>query len=222
MSRVPKGNVKPGSKTGSETSTQGPKAVVNAEPEAMIMAMKSEMRYPIVGVGASAGGLGAFRTLLQSLPDDSGMSFVLIQHLDPKHESLMPNILGKVTRMPVLEAENGMLVEPNHIYMIPPNHHLDLDNYTLKLTKFEDGRLPRLSIDHFFASLALTHFECAIGIVLSGTGSDGTQGIREIKAAGGLTIAQDPMTAEFEGMPGSAVATGQVDQILPLERWQKH
>ena len=170
--------------------------------------------FPIVGVGASAGGLEAFSQLLASLPDDTGMAYVLVQHLDPHHETRLSDLLSKVSLLPIQEAVQDVIVKPNHVYIIPPNMSMTIAQGVLKLAPRQDAVSPFLPIDHFFRSLAEDQQERAIAVVLSGTGTDGTQGLEEIKTAGGITFAQD-QTAKFPGMPQSAIQTGCVDFILP-------
>ena len=171
--------------------------------------------FPVVGVGASAGGLEAFTQLLSALPDTTGMAFVLVQHLDPKHESSLSGLLAKVTRMPVLEAVKGLAVRPDQIYVIPPNTTLTIAQGVLQLTPRGEARGPHLPIDHFFKSLAADRETAAVGVILSGTGTDGTLGLEEIKAAGGITFAQDEQSAKYAGMPQSAIRSGCVDVVLP-------
>ncbi len=172
--------------------------------------------FPLVGLGASAGGLAAFEAFLSGLPTDrdSGMAFVFVQHLAPDHSSLLPELLRKMTRLQVVEVEDGMLVQPNHGYTIPPNHDLRYSNGVLYLMAPTEPRGHRLPIDTFFTSLAEAQHEAAIGIVLSGTGNDGTEGARAIKGAGGLVLAQTPETCEFDGMPRGVVAAGLADEQL--------
>lgn len=174
--------------------------------------------YVVVGIGASAGGLAAFKQFLEALPNNTGMAFVLIQHLDPNHESLMADLLSKYTTMPVLPAGDAMPIKPNHVYMIPPNKFIKVRDGGLFLDEPVKRRGIRMPIDYFFRSLADQRRELAIGVVLSGTGGDGTQGLREIKAQGGMIMVQDPKTAEYDGMPRSAVATGLVDFELPISK----
>ncbi len=174
-------------------------------------------RFPIVGIGASAGGLEAFTKLLNRLPMDTGMAFVLIQHLDPKHVSMSAEILSRTTGMPVAEVKEGMRVEPNCIYIIPPNFSMKIVNGALALIPRTESRGQHLVIDFFLESLAKDQKNFAVGVVLSGTGSDGTEGLSSIKAEGGITIAQTPATAKFDGMPQSAIAAGNVDLILSPE-----
>ena len=171
----------------------------------------------VVGIGASAGGLDAFTQFFTAMPDDTDLAFVLIQHLDPRHVSLTAELLGKHTRMRVVQATDEMHVEPNHVYVIPPKQYLTISGETLHLTEQVENRGVRVPIDFFFRSLADDQQQRAIGIVLSGTGSDGTLGVREIKAAGGMVIVQAPETAQYDGMPRSAIAAGVVDYVLPVE-----
>ncbi len=170
--------------------------------------------FPVVGIGASAGGLEAFRQLLSGLPADTGMAFVLIQHLDPKHESKLVELLEKMSSMPVHEAAQGLTVAANQVYVIPPNTNMAIENGRLRLTPRGATRGQHLPLDFFFRSLADDRHAKAIGVVLSGTGSDGTLGLSEIKAAGGLTFAQDEESAAHSGMPLSAVRSGAVDFVL--------
>ncbi len=171
--------------------------------------------FSVVGIGASAGGLEAFTQLLSALPTQSGMAYVLIQHLDPTHDSQLTDILSKSTTLPVHEVKEGMAVEPNHIYVIPPNGNMAIAKGILRLTPRGESRGLHLPIDFFFRSLALDKQQQAIGVILSGTGSDGTLGLAEIKAAGGITFAQDENSARYSGMPLRAVAGGHVDIVLP-------
>ncbi|EGV20358.1 chemotaxis protein CheB [Thiocapsa marina] len=170
--------------------------------------------YPIVGIGASAGGLDAFRSLLHHLPTRTGMAFALIQHLDPAHPSLLVDLLGRATRMPVREAVDGESVEPDHVYVIPPDCSLGLHHRRLLVLARREERGLHLPVDTFLQTLADDLGPRAIGVVLSGTGSDGTLGLKAIKAAGGMTFAQDERSAEHFGMPGSAIAAGCVDLVL--------
>ncbi|MEQ1798517.1 MAG: chemotaxis protein CheB [Lacibacter sp.] len=181
---------------------------------------KSTNQFPVVGIGASAGGLDAFKKLLRAIPEDSGMAFVLVQHLDPKHESLLPELLQKVTKIPVLEISDDIKVEPDHIYIIPSNKMMIANDGVLQLSpRPEKSRNERnLPIDLFFTSLAEVHQSHAIGVVLSGTASDGTLGLKAIKDHGGITFAQDEESAAYEGMPHSAVKAGVVDFILPPDK----
>jgi len=174
--------------------------------------------FPIVGVGASAGGLEAFTALLTALRADTGMAFVLIQHMDPQHRSVLVSLLRKATAMPVREVADGMAVEPNHVYVIPPNALMTISKGVLGLEPRVQGAVRNLPIDHFFQALADDLGSGAIGVILSGTASDGTQGLKCIKAQGGITFAQDQESARYAGMPLNAVAAGCVDLVLPPER----
>ncbi len=172
--------------------------------------------FPVVGIGASAGGLAAFEAFFSAMPADvdPGMAFILVQHLAPDHKSMLAELIRRYTRMQVFEVEDGMEVHPNCAYIIPPNHDMAFLNGRLQLLEPTAPRGQRLPIDFFFRSLAQDQHERAIGIVLSGTGSDGTLGVRAIKGAAGMVMAQAPETTEFDGMPRSAIATGLVDYAL--------
>lgn len=173
--------------------------------------------FPIVGVGASAGGLTAFRRLLGHIPADTGMAFVLVQHLHPKRKSALVELLATETRLPVFEAQNELIVKPNHVYVIPPNKTLAIDNGVLYLTPRAATDGLHTPIDHFLRSLAEDREDKAIGIVLSGTGTDGSIGLEEIKARGGITFAQDPDTADHGELPMHAIVTGSADYVLSPE-----
>jgi len=178
------------------------------------------MPFPVVGIGASAGGLGAFESFFAGMPADieSGMAFVLVQHLAPDHKSILTELIQRYTRMKVFEVEDGMTVQPDCAYIIPPGRDMALLNGTLQLLEPNAPRGQRMPIDFFFRSLAQDQGERAICIVLSGTGSDGTMGIRAIKAEGGMVMVQRPDSAEFDGMPTSAIGTGLVDlELTPAE-----
>ena len=176
----------------------------------------TEQNFPIVGIGASAGGLDAFKRLLKAIPESSGMAYVLVQHLDPSHESMLPEILQRVTKIPVHEITDDIHLAPDHIYIIPANKILTSTDGILQLAP-RDKKILTLSIDIFFKSLAEVHKEFAVGVVLSGTGSDGTQGLKAIKEYGGIGIAQDIETAGYGSMPESAINAGVVDFILAPE-----
>ncbi|MDZ4676568.1 MAG: chemotaxis protein CheB [Oligoflexia bacterium] len=174
--------------------------------------------FPIVGVGASAGGLEAFTKFLTTLPTDTGMAFVLLQHLDPNHASMSSEILSRVSKMPITEVTDGMRAEPNHVYVIPPGFSMGIFHGVLNLVPRTEVRGQHLVIDYFFHALAEDQKNLAIGIVLSGTGADGTQGLTAIKAEGGITFAQTPQSAKFDNMPQSAIESGSVDLILTPEQ----
>ncbi len=176
---------------------------------------QSNKLFPIVGIVASAGGLEAFTQLLSHLPIDTGMAFVLIQHLDPNQRSLLTEILAKTTQMPVREVQNGMSVEPNQVYVIPPNTKMTLAQGVLQLVLREKVHGKYMPGDAFFTSLAAELGNKAISVVLSGSDTDGAKGSEAIKAAGGITFAQSEESAQFREMPYNAVATGDVDLILP-------
>ncbi len=174
--------------------------------------------FPVAAIGASAGGLAAFNALLRALPARSGMAFVLIQHLEPSHESALTALLSKATSMPVVEVSDGMPVEPDHVYVIPPNRNMAIHAGLLRLAPRSEHAGLRHPIDDFSVALAEEQGSGAIGVVLSGTGSDGTYGLKAIKAAGGVTFAQDPKTAQWPGMPTNAIAAGSVDFVLSPKR----
>jgi CheB methylesterase/CheR methyltransferase, all-alpha domain len=183
----------------------------------------------IVAIGASAGGIEAFTELARNLSTDTGMSFLFIQHLDPTHDSILTELVSKETKMPVREVTNGLQVAPNHVYMIPPNTKMSISGNTLELTRREDSRGAHMSIDYFMRSLAEAQGNRSIGVILSGSESDGTLGLAEIQAQGGVTFAQEEASARYDGMPHSAIAAGCVDYILPpkaiareLSRIAKH
>src|SRR5437667_1208179 len=175
----------------------------------------SKDAFPIAGIGASAGGLEAFSELLSHLPVEATMGFVLVQHLDPKHPSILTEILSRTTRMPVVEATHGMRVEAGRVYIMPPNVSMTITDGVLSLAPRSEDRGPHMPIDHFLRSLAEDVRSRAIGVILSGSASDGALGLRAIKAEGGITFAEAPQSAKFDGMPRSAVASGAVDFVLP-------
>ena len=169
--------------------------------------------YPIVAIGASAGGLEAITQLLKSLRSDTGMAYVYIQHLDPNHESMLASILAKATKMKVVQAEHLVRIEPNHLFIIPPDKNMSIIDGVIKLNDREPKPGINMPIDQFFVSLAEKQKEGSIGVVLSGTANDGTVGLKAIKAAGGFTFVQDE-SAKFQSMPKSAIAEGVVDMVL--------
>ena len=174
-----------------------------------------------MGLGASAGGLEAFTRFFEALPETPGMAFVLIQHLDPHHDSMMPDLLSRHTALEVLQVKERTTVRKDTVYIIPPGKYLGLENQHLVLSDQPPNRGMRMTIDHFFETLAQTQREKAICIILSGTASDGTMGMKAVKANGGLAIVQDPKTAQYDGMPRSAISTGAVDRILAPEDMPK-
>jgi two-component system CheB/CheR fusion protein len=171
-------------------------------------------RFPIVGIGASAVVIEAFKQMLRALPDDTGMSFVLILHLDPTHISILAEILSGETRMPVSQVKGEVITEPNHVYVIPPGMSMIIEGGALQLLARTEPRGQHRPIDQFFRSLAEDQGHTCIGVILSGSATDGSLGLEEIKAAGGITFAQD-QTAQHDSMPRSAIAAGCVDFVLP-------
>ncbi|KAA3437722.1 chemotaxis protein CheB [Rufibacter hautae] len=172
----------------------------------------------LIGIGASAGGLEAIHKLFDHFPNNSSFSFVIIQHLSPDHKSLMAELLSKHTQMRVQEAEDDMITRPNCIYVLPSGKQLTLRKGRLHLVDQIRNREPNFAIDVFFESLAKDRGRYAIGLVLSGTGTDGTKGVKMIKSAGGMVMVQDPESAKFDGMPRSAIETGSVDFVFTPDR----
>jgi two-component system CheB/CheR fusion protein len=186
-----------------------------ANPEPVV---KGKTTIPVAGIGGSAGGLEVFKHLLADLPADTGLAIVFVQHLDPKHHSLLTEILSRSTTMPVSEVADNMPVEANHVYVIPPNVDLTIAQGALRLGPRVQTAGAHMPIDRFLRSLAEECGSRAIGVILSGAGTDGSAGVQAIKAAGGVTFAQDQYTAKFASMPQSAVATNCVDFVLPPDR----
>jgi two-component system, chemotaxis family, CheB/CheR fusion protein len=199
-----------------------PKAVKKKKTDAgqTKTSVPTDHLFPVVGIGASAGGLAAFKKLLKAIPKDSGMAFVLVQHLDSSHESLLPEILQKVTDISVVEMSDDKELEPNHIYVMPGNKIMEASDGKLHLRDRPAKNRNKiiLPIDLCFAALSEIHDSQTIGIVLSGTASDGTKGLKAIKDNGGITLAQDLKSAEHTGMPESAIQSGVVDFVLPPEK----
>lgn len=177
-----------------------------------------EKKFPIVGMGASAGGLEAFESFFSAMPKDSGMAFVLISHLDPNHISILPELIQKRTQMKVLLIKDGVRIQPNTIYTIPPNKDVAILNGVLHLMDLSQPRGFNLPIDSFFKSLAQDQGSNAVCIILSGTGSDGALGLKQIKGELGMVMVQDETSAKYTGMPRSAIATGIADYVLPVEK----
>lgn len=186
-------------------------------PEATEQKTRSLSDHCIVCIGASAGGMEAIHELFDNLTQDTGFSYIVIQHLSSDHKSLMAELLSKHTAMKVAEATDNLRVEPDTVYVIPNNRNITINNRTLRLSDKEQGRSPNMAIDIFLHSLAADIGDKAIAIILSGTGTDGTKGITEIKKAGGLVFVQDPSTAKFDGMPYNAISSGHIDFILSPE-----
>ena len=183
---------------------------------------RSSHLFPVVGVGASAGGLDAFKRLIRTIPEKSGIAYILVQHLEPSHESLLGDILQKVTQLPVEEITDNVHIQPDHIYVIPANKFLTANEGRLELSPRTPKKEKNRAIDVFFTSLAEVHQEYAIGVVLSGTGADGTLGLQVIKDHGGVTIVQEPKSASFDGMPQSAIDAGVADFVLVPEEIPMH
>lgn len=189
---------------------------------------EDEQKEPlyIVGMGGSAGGLEAFEEFFKNVPPDTGLAFVLVPHLDPTHKGLMPELLQRVTSLKVLQVEDGMKVEPDHIYIIPPNNDMSIMHGTLQLLEPSKPRGMRMPIDFFFRHLASDQKEKAIAVILSGMGTDGTLGLKAVKEKLGTVMVQDPQSAKYNGMPQSAINTGLVDYIAPAydlpDRLTKH
>jgi two-component system, chemotaxis family, protein-glutamate methylesterase/glutaminase len=178
----------------------------------------TETPYEVVAVASSAGGLKALMTLLSELPADFAAGVVVVQHLDPRHRSLVADLLSRRTHLKVKDAEEGDRVEAGWVYVARPDHHLLVGaDGTISLTQTELVHFVRPSADLLFESVAASYRDRALGVVLTGTGSDGSMGVRAIKKMGGTVLAQDQGSSEFFGMPGSAIETGSVDFILPLE-----
>ncbi|MBN1341902.1 MAG: PAS domain-containing protein [Phycisphaerae bacterium] len=190
----------------------GGKPLVQDEPRS---ARTAKVSFPIVGMGASAGGLEALEAFFREMPSDSGMAFVVVTHLAPDQTSLLPELLQRRTRMQVLEAVDGARIQPNHAYVTPPKKRLTILNRRIQLVAPAEPHGLQLPIDTFFRSLSEDQQERAIGIILSGTGTDGALGVKTIKGGSGMVMVQEPQSAKFSGMPDAAIATGLVDYVLP-------
>ena len=195
----------------------------------MIDTTKTDKKQPgkkksltIVGIGASAGGLNALKEFFRHVREDSGLAYVIVVHLSPEHKSVLAELLQPHIKMPIWQVKKSEELKPNHVYVIPPNANLKTIDTHLRLSQLEKNRSERAPIDYFFRTLGKNHGKNSIGVILTGTGSDGTLGIKEIKAYGGLAIVQDPMEAEYDGMPRSAIASGIIDLILPLKEIPTH
>ncbi len=212
-----KNNIKPKKKSNPTEIEVSVSAPTPKDAQAAVFKMPAG-DFPIVGIGASAGGLEAFEQFFKHMPSNAGIAFVLIPHLDPSHASMMTDLIRRFTKMDVVEGEDGMQVQPDHVYVIPPNRNISIFHKTLQLSIPGDPRGLRMPIDFFFRSLAEDQGEKAICIILSGTGADGTLGLRAINGGGGMSMVQDPASAKYDGMPGSAIKTGLTDFILPVEK----
>ena len=197
--------------TGETKPLKGRKAEEKRKEEA------GKRAFPIVGMGGSAGGLEAFEQFFARMPPETGMAFVIVVHLDPHYKGVMPELIQRVTKMPVLQAKDGMRVDPDHIYIIPPNRNLSILHGRLQLMEPVLPRGQRMPIDFFFRTLADDREALAAGVILSGMGTDGTLGLQAIKGKLGVALVQDPSAARYDGMPRSAIATGLVDIVAPAE-----
>jgi len=203
-------------------------ATLPSTPPTEPSAVASTIQFPVVGIGASAGGLPALQRFFENLPQSTGMAFVVVLHLSPKHPSSADQMLQRTTRMPVVQVVKAVQIEADHVYVIPPNQHLTMIDGFLGLRPLERPRGGHIAIDLFFRTLAEVHRERSVAIVLSGTGSDGAVGLKRIKEQGGVTIVQLPADAEHDSMPEAAIGTGIVDFVLPvaempqklIELWQ--
>jgi len=193
-------------------------ADLGSESPARASLVETAPDFHIVGVGASAGGLESLERFFTHLPTDTGMAFVVLQHLSPDFKSLMDELLARRTSLPIRQAEDDMPVAPDTIYLLPPMKEMIVRDRRLLLRARDPRHGLALPIDHFFRSLAQDVGDRAIAVVLSGSGSDGSRGIQEVSRAGGIVLCESPDTAKFNGMPLSAIATGVVDQVLPPDQ----
>jgi two-component system CheB/CheR fusion protein len=203
-----------------DKSKPGRKKTVTEEPLALTSADSNkaqESQFPVVGIGASAGGLEALELFLKNVPPSSGMAFIIVQHLDPTHKGIMAELLQRATPMPVCQISDDLVVKKNNVYIIPPNKDLTLFHGVLRLLDPVKPRGLRLPIDFFFRSLADDLMDLSIGVIVSGMGSDGMLGLRAIKEAGGGSFVQDPLTSKFDGMPRSSIDAGLADVVAPVE-----
>jgi two-component system CheB/CheR fusion protein len=202
-----------------DEETGRPMTGLDQEPEKSTRGVGESRRNPcpIVGIGASAGGLEAFEAFFSHMPADTGMAFVLVQHLDPRHETLMPELLSKHTAMPVLLVSEDTPIRTDSVYVIPPNATVTIAECVLRISPRERTRGRRMPIDSFFRSLAEDQGDDAVGIVLSGTGADGALGVRALREHGAMTMVQAPSSARYDSMPRSAILTGMVDHVVPVE-----
>ncbi len=193
-------------------------AIANRTPSAPADDARNASRaFPIVGIGASAGGLEALELFLKNVPEGSGMAFVIVQHLDPTHKGIMPELLQRATAMKVVQVKDRTRVQPDCVYVIPPNKDMSILHGVLHLLDPVAPRGLRLPIDFFFRSLADDSEERSVGVILSGMGTDGTLGLKAIKGKAGVVFVQDPASAKFDGMPRSAINAGLADVVAPVE-----
>ena len=179
-------------------------------------------QFPVIGIGASAGGLEAIKLFIQALPEKSGMAYIFIQHLSPTHTSILPELLEKLSPIPVILITDGLVIEPGHLYITPKNVIVKALDGKLRLQSLEQQHKKIQTIDALFTSLGVVYQSYSVGIVLSGALNDGTLGLQVIKSYGGVTFAQDELSAAFEGMPRSAVLSGVVDFVLPPDEIARH
>src|SRR3954469_24169078 len=172
---------------------------------------------PVVGLGGSAGSIPALQEFFEKMPAQSGLAFIVVIHLSAEHESILSDVLGRSTRMPVVQAVDGRKIEPDHVYVIPPGKHLGLSDGHVWLAPMEAEAGKRVAVDIFFRTLADTHGPHGMAVVLSGADGDGALGIKRIKERGGLTVAQDPEEATHPSMPRSAIETGMIDWVLRID-----
>ena len=189
-----------------KTTSTGAAKIRKSPDRGTTLSLKSG--FPIIAIGASAGGLEAFEVFFRQVPADSGMAFILVSHLDPGHSSMLAEILQRISAIPVIEAADLMTVEPDHAYIIPPNREMTIFHGELHLSLPPQLRGLRLPIDTFLRSLAEDQEEKAIAVILSGSGTDGTLGLRAVQGAGGVSFVQDPASAKYDGMPTSAIQSG--------------
>jgi two-component system, chemotaxis family, CheB/CheR fusion protein len=199
-----------------KTKAATPKARAVRKPAPAVKPAETKAGFPLIGIGASAGGLEAFELFFKSVPANSGMAFILISHLDPSHASMLGEILQRITTIPVTEAENQRVIEPDHVYLIPPNREMTIFHGVLQLSVPSQARGMRMPIDTFLRSLAEDVGEKAIAVILSGSGTDGTLGLRAVQGVGGVSFVQDPATAKYDGMPTSAIHSGLATYVLPV------
>ncbi len=193
-----------------------PKAKTNDAREAAVRVAETAA-IPVIGIGASAGGIEALGIFFDAMPTDFGCAFVVVLHLDPKRESKLARVLGARTVMPVVQVKDGMRLAPDHVYVIAPDSDLTVREGALHMAKPVAPRGHGHPVDVLFSSLAKDQRERAIAIVMSGTGSNGTEGLKEIRAEGGMSLVQAPETAKFDGMPRSAISAGMADHVLAPE-----
>lgn len=185
-------------------------------PAVEVGGVPSQLKFPVVGLGASAGGLVALKRFIEHLPADTDMAFVVVMHLSPKHESTADELLARCTRMPVTQVHSRVPIERNNVYVISPSSELRMDDGHLEVVPAHRPRGQAVAIDRFFRTLADVHRDGAIAIVLSGSGANGAVGVTRIKELGGVTFAQSPDDADYDDMPRAAISTGRVDMVLPV------